>query len=437
MKVLERLAGRLRRAEPDPRLAPVRAAHAAGDFAEARRLAVPVVEAGAGREALRSLAELEYLLGDYAAAESLLRRVVEDSASDPAGRIDAEVALALVYLQTNRFAETQGLFAGFERDVVLPIWELMRSFGDEAPYRIDWPDDNVAPDNVAIVPFIQASDWELPTITIEVDGLRVDARLDTGGELLTLSRDVAGELGVAAVTTTTGTFAGGATAALSYGRLESVRLGGLTVRGVPVAVVDLDRPVVGTGFLRQFLPTIDYPNGRLVLRPRTDQGREAFRAQLAGARPAEVPFALALTHLIVAGGSLENRAPLTFILDSGLQDEFGSVFAAPPETLAAAGIPIPDTTVDVRETGAGHVPLQVARFPIGRLGLGPLLQHDVTGFFGVFPDAWRGAAGFPIHGLISHGFLRRYAWTLDFDSMLMLFAGQAPVFGSARATPLS
>ena len=223
----------------------------------------------------------------------------------------------------------------------------------------------------------------------------------------------------------TGTFAGGAQGDLSYGRVEAVRIGGLTVRGVPVAVVDLDRPVVGTGFLRQFLPTIDYPNGRLVLRPRTDQGRAAFRAELAGARPVEVPFALALTHLIVARGSLDDQAPLTFILDSGLQDELGSVFAAPPETLAAAGIPIPDTTEDVRETGAGHVPLQVARFPIDRLGLGPLVQHDVTGFFGVFPDAWREAAGFPIHGLVSHGFLRRYAWTLDFESMLMTFAPAA------------
>ena len=414
--MLERLARRLRRTTQDPLLAPARHAHAAGDFAEARRLAKPVAGEGATLEAVRALAELEYLLGDYRAAEHLLRRVVEESGRDAVARVDAEVALALVYWQTNRFAETHGLFAGFEKDVVLPIWELMRSFGDERPYRIEWPDNQVA-----TAPFIQTSDWELPTIATELDGRRVDARLDTGGELLTLSRDVAEELGIEAVATTTGTFAGGATADFGYGRLESVQLGGLTVRGVPVAIVDLDRPVIGTGFLRQFLPTIDYTDRRLALRPRTDQGREAFRAELGGARAVEIPFALALTHLIVARGSLNDEAPLTFLLDSGLQDERGAAFAAPPETLVTAGIPIPETTDDVRETGAGRIPLQVARFPVNGLGLGPLLQRDLLGFYGVFPDAWRAAAGFPIHGLVSHGFLRRYAWTLDFDAMRMTF----------------
>jgi len=52
--------------------------------------------------------------------------------------VDAEAALALVYLQTKRFAESHGLFAGIEPDIELPVWELMRSFGDEPPYRVDW-----------------------------------------------------------------------------------------------------------------------------------------------------------------------------------------------------------------------------------------------------------------------------------------------------------
>jgi hypothetical protein len=212
---------------------------------------------------------------------------------------------------------------------------------------------------------------------------------------------------------------------MSYGRVEAVSVGGVTVRRVPVAVVDLDRPVIGTGFLRQFLPTFDYPRGRLVLRPRTDEGSAALIVEHSDADAVDVPFALAATHLIVARGSLDDEAPRTFILDSGLQDEQGSAFAAPRETLSAAGIPIPETIEDVRESGAGHVALQVGRFPIRRLGLGALVQHDLLGFYGVFPDTWREAAGFTIHGLVSHGFLRRYAWTLDFDSMAMTFVPAA------------
>ena len=418
MKALDALLARVRRSKADPRLVPARNAYAAGDFVEARRLARPIAAADdATLEAVRGLAELEYLLGDYETAERLLRRVVEESQEDVATRVDAETALALVYLQTNRYAETHGLFAGVEHAIQMPIWELMRSFGDEPSYRIDWHGSDTV-----TAPFNQTTAWELPRIAIEVNGLKIDARLDTGGELLTLSRVVAEELGIDEVTVATGVFAGGAQADLGYARVEAVTVGGVTVRGVPVAVAALDLPVVGTGFLRQFLATIDYPEGRLVLRPRTDNRRAALRAELDTSGAVDVPFALAMSHLIVARGSLDDVAPLTFLIDSGLQDEQGTAFAAPPETLRTAGIPIPQTVEDVRESGAGHIPLQVGRFPIRRLGLGSLVQHDLAGFYGVFPDVWTTAAGFPIHGLVSHGFLRRYAWTLDFDAMTMTFS---------------
>jgi len=411
-----RLTSLLRRADPEHEAA--REAHAAGDFVEARRRLRSVVGNGGGAaEAVRGLAELEYLLGDYVAAEALLRRVVEDMGRNRKARADAEVALALVYLQTNRYTAARGLFAGYEDAIDLPLWELMRSWGDKPPYRIEWSGAS----NVAI-PFTRETDWQLPSVVIELDDQSVEARIDTGGDLLVLSPDVATALGITPVVTTTGTFAGGVQGSLGYGKLETMRLGGITLKDVPVAIAGLDTPVLGTGLLRQFLATIDYPGNQLVLRPPTNGARATLRTELAAADAVEVPFALALTHLIVARGSLDGVAPLTFILDSGLQDEEGAAFAAPPETLAAAGIAIPDTKEDVRETGAGHVPLQVGRFPVRRLSLGPLAQHDLLGFYGVFPDAWKQPADFPIHGIVSHGFLRRYSWTLDFQAMTMIFS---------------
>ena len=56
------------------------------------------------------------------------------------------------------------------------------------------------------------------------------------------------------------------------------------------------------------------------------------------------------------------------------------------------------------------------------MGLGPLSQHDASGLFGVFPDMWTELGGITVHGILSHGFLRRYAWTLDFEAMKMTFA---------------
>ena len=151
------LVSRLRRRE-DERVAAARAAHAAGRFAEARRTVAPVIEEGnASLEVVRGMAELEYLLGDYVTSEMLLHQVVARAGKDVETRADAEGALALVYLQTNRYAETHDLFAGIEGAVTLPIWDLMRSFGDTPPYRVEWPGGYAA-----VAPFLQDADWQLP-----------------------------------------------------------------------------------------------------------------------------------------------------------------------------------------------------------------------------------------------------------------------------------
>ena len=138
--------------------------------------------------------------------------------------MDAKVALALVYLQTNRYAEARGLFSSSASAIDLPIWELMRSWGDEPPYRIDW---HGTPE--VSLPFVQETDWELPSVAIELDGRSVETRIDTGGDLLILSPDIADALGVAPVVTTTGTFGGGAQGSLSYGKLSTMRVGEITV----------------------------------------------------------------------------------------------------------------------------------------------------------------------------------------------------------------
>jgi hypothetical protein len=58
--------------------------------------------------------------------------------------------------------------------------------------------------------------------------------------------------------------------------------------------------------------------------------------------------------------------------------------------------------------GAGKTTLHVGRFAAPRLGVGPLVR-DAVGLYGVFPPELVPAAGFPIHGLVSHAFLRHSA----------------------------
>jgi hypothetical protein len=333
----------------------------------------------------------------------LLYQVVARAGKDVEARADAEAALALVYLQTNRYAEARSLFAGIEDAVTLPIWDLMRSYGDDPPYRVEGAE--------AAVPFLQETEWELPRVAIEIDGTPFEARIDTGGDLFTLGAADAEALGIEPVATFTGTFAGGAAGEVGYGRAAEIGIGGLAVRDVPVSISGLRAPVIGTGFLRQFLPTVDYPGRRLVLRPRESEPGLGVA----------VPFALALVHLLIASGQL-NDLPATFIVDSGLEDDGGGALTVPAETLAAAGIPLPETSPQVGESGAGDVTLELGHFPVRRLSLGDVTQENTRGLFGAFAPEWNEIAEFRVHGSVSHHFLRDHAWTIDFARMLMTFA---------------
>jgi hypothetical protein len=354
-----------------------RRALAAGDFAAARRELEPL--ALKSRAAARMLGRLSYLLGDYQTAEALLHP-----------RRDA-ATLALVHWRSGRFEKAREVRG-------LPLSRVMTAFGGE-PYVIDWHGEREA-----VLPFLQQTAWELPTVEIEVEGRTVEAWIDTGGDTLTLPHD----FGIEPLATFSGSFAG------VYGRVESVRLGPVTVRAVPVMTAGLARPVIGTGFLSRFLPTLDYPARRLILRPRD--------AEPPGG--AEVPFVLAATHLLIVRGSLDGTE-LTFVVDSGLEDESGAAFTAPAATLAAAGIPLPETRAERGTSGAGDTTLELGRFPIARLGVGALEQEAAVGLYGAFPPELARAAGFPIHGLVSHGFLRHFRWTIDFTRMTMRFESDA------------
>lgn len=117
-----------------------------------------------------------------------------------------------------------------------------------------------------------------PRVAVEIDGRPFEAKIDTGGDLFTLDAATAAALGVVPVASFTGTFADGAPGAMGYGRLSEVAIAGVTVRDVPVSISGLHQPVIGTGFLRQFLPTLDYPGRRLLLRPREARPDRASRS---------------------------------------------------------------------------------------------------------------------------------------------------------------
>ena len=414
----------------------------AGHFETAQTLLNPLLEAKEpALEAVALMAELQYLSGKYAESERTLQQAMQRHPDDLTVQVVGRIKLGFVYYQTNQFKKALECvdfvknlqarggkisYPGLEQ--MIAFGELLRSFGDQPLYQIDWNGSNKD-----IVPFLLRD--PLPVLPVEINGKPIYVFIDTGGAMFILDPEIASNLGIKSVATYTGTYAGGLTNETGFARAESLKVGGIALRNVPVMLLPTQKltteltggqytigGIIGTNVLQQFLATIDYPDGKLILRPRTEVGRAALDQELTGRAVIPIPFYLSQTHFMVATGSLNGQTDLMLNLDSGLATDNpgGPSFAAPIQTLEYLGIPVPDTSSGGSSGGAGVT--SVGSFPLTSGGLGSLVRKDVSGSYGSMTPARYWEQGFILDGIISHNFLRNYAWTIDFDTMQMFFA---------------
>jgi hypothetical protein len=396
-----------------------------GEFWQARDVIAPLVKgAQPSAEALSLAAKLEYLLGNYGEAEKLYKRLIEDKAGEVSGQVMAKVGLVFTYYQTNQYDKVKEL--EFPPGVKLPNLEQMKEF-EEKPYQKEWHNE----EKVSVVPFLMTD--PLPVLTVEFNGVPVQVIFDTGADAFILDNEIAAAMGIEWGAKVMGTFGGGLKAEVGFGKVNSVKLGDVTLKQVPIAILPTKRfspafdggkyilgGFIGTAALRQFLSTLDYKNGRLVLRERTKESAHQLREELKERIAAEVPFVLSATHMMMARGSLNDIAGLTFFVDSGLASE--ACFTAPIQTLEYVGIPVPETKISEDSVGGGGGKWASGLFSIKTIGLGSLTQSEVKGGYGEQTQASYWRLGFIQDGLISHRFLRHYSsWTLDFDAMSYIF----------------
>ena len=292
----------------------------------------------------------------------------------------------------------------------------LASFAGTTPYRYTG--------EPGPVPFLQTD--PLPVVEAGIDDGRTGLFLiDTGAGEVYLDRTFARELQVPSFGVERGGFGGGLVGRYEHGRVRALQLGGMSVRDLPVVLLDT-RPlmalpdgqridgILGTVLFYHFLVTIDYPGGRLVFRPATAEGRRQFESSVEGRSRIEVPFWMSDDHYMVAWGRLNESEPRLFFVDTGLG---GAAFTAPPSMLAEAGI----HTFGPKERGRvapGEIAVQT--FPIERLSLGAAQQRDLLGMAGPFPGPLEREHRFRIAGLISHGFFRPYQLTFDFARMRLI-----------------
>lgn len=401
----------------------------AGSFPQAKETLLPILDLSEPpANTLVLLADLEYLFGNYSAQEQILQRVLEMNPDDAQLKVQMQIKLLFGYYHSNQFSKSHDLLKGMEGHIQLPIWDMMKSFEDAPPFKIDWHSKSAE-----VIPFLITD--PLPLISVEMQGKQIYALIDTGGDSFYLDTEFADELGIESVASAMGTFAGGKQAEVGFTKIDTLKLGDLIIENVPISILPIQRfsrgfaegkytigGILGTNMLKQFLASMDYPNDQLVLRQRNESGKAQLQSEIKGKDHTEIPFFLHQTHHMVAKGSLNDKGDLIFFVDSGLASD--AAFCAPIQTFEYAGIPIPETKIPDPEDsigGGGEGLFPIGSFEIESLGLGSLIQVDVKGAFGAMqPDSYWNK-GFIQDGLISHQFLREYSWTLDFDEMKYIF----------------
>lgn len=406
-----------------------------GDLDQAELSLTPLLREHAyAAEAAHLLATIQYLHGEYEAAEKTFLNLLQQDPESPKG----EIGLLYVYCQTNQYEKARALFRSEAKNAALTdadraLWTLMCSFGEEAPYTAVWKSEK------SVIPFTAMN--FLPVVSVRVNERPVNVIIDTGGDIFLLNTKIAESLGIKPVATATGVYAGGKTAQTRLARLDSLDLGDVVLHSVPVEAADIPGwtfedektgesiPVDGilsTSIFRQFLATMDYQERKLVLRPRSLAARKVFYEECAqGGRTTETPFIMDAGHFMIARGAVNGKQDMTFFLDSGL-DQPDAAILLQKEALDYAGVSLKGSkTIVVGEEeqgGLGGGGFNVTPFTLDSVVLGGLRHTDVPGLYGVLPpELYHTQSGMILDGFISHQFLRHYKWTIDFDRMVMTF----------------
>ena len=268
----------------------------------------------------------------------------------------------------------------------------------------------------ARIPFVVED--PLPLIEVTVNGKQGLFIIDTGGGATVLDPEFAAEIGVTLTAAGSGVFAGGRQAAVQSGTAATLQVGGVTMhdvevmglptRGLPFFGERKADGVIGTRFFTHFLATLDYVNGALILRRRSDSA--TFERDAGGT---SVPMLYVGDHFLFVRGHINDGPEGWLNVDTGLAG--GGLSPSKPA--------VTDSHITLDEANAGQGvggggPVRVVPFTAS-VTVGTRRVDGVVGLFtpdgdqfGIFPFAVRGA--------VSHGYFRTCALTFDFVAMRLV-----------------
>jgi hypothetical protein len=336
---------------------------------------------------------------------------------------DAKVMLAEVFYRRDDFQKAAASLKGIdvssnklisEQYPTLNVAKL-ESFKGQKPYDLHGDGESTR------LKFVRTD--PLPIVNVRVNGGdEVTFFIDTGGSEVALDTDFAKELGVPQFGSVQGTFSGGQHAEVQQGRIESLTVGGWTVKNLPAVMLPLRQlseglgvkqinGIIGTTLFYHFLATMDYPRGELVLRRKTNL--KQFKATISGKRVV-VPMWMASDHFMVAWGRVETLTPSLLFVDTGL---VGAGVKLAESVIKEAGIKLEEDKAFEGAGGGGT--LKIVPYAVHQLSFGDIREENVPGLYdGPFP--WENTFGFHLAGMVGHDFFKPYALTFDFQNMQIL-----------------
>jgi predicted aspartyl protease len=385
----------------------------AGKFAQAEKLYARVAAAEPKNDrAVLRVGQVALLANRLDRARTWLEKAVSVRPKDVAARL----LLAEVFYRRDDFAAAAAQLRAAGKEARA---RQLESFRGRTPYAVEGEGERTALKLVVTDP--------LPLVRVRVNGgAEVNFFIDTGAAEVVLDTDFAREIGVKTFGADVGTFAGGKKASYGHGRIDSLAVGGFTVKNVPVGILNTRQfsrsvfagrrvdGIIGTVLLYHFRSTLDYPRGQLVLWRNTAENRRQLAAAARADGSMAVPFWMGGDHYRVAWARVDRAPPVLLFVDTGLAG--GGVVLA-ESVLKEAGIKLDERLAGEGVGGGGKA--RAVPFVVKELSLGGATEKNVRGVFtGPFP--LEHAQGFRIGGIISHGFFRPYALTFDFTGMRLL-----------------
>jgi len=346
----------------------------------------------------RSLATRSRL--DEALTESLQTATL--APQDP----EVHALVGLVYERLNRYDEAADAYDRYI--ALLPMTDVssmatisqskvrfLRSFKGRIPVQV-----TETAGRVYRVPF-RMSNRKI-VLQGRVNRMPVEFVLDTGSERTGLSDVTARRAGVTSVTATLTAGVGVASLRrLELGRADSIEVGALRIRNVPVAIRSVVRGALPRWQSESFSPlslgyslVVDY------------QRREVLLSRALPEGPADIRLPMRMNRLPLVRGMLNSTHPAYFVVDTG-----GELISISAETALSLAMP-PTRRIPLRVFGMSGVDENAFLMPGVNLDFDEIEYRNV-GLAVLNLRAPSVLLGFQLGGIVGHRFLSDYRVSMD------------------------